>query len=1230
MSKVHDSNSKWTRGARAVGKGALGLLLFTVVAVALVIALINIPPGRGHVRQRLESAVQASAPGFELGELGGFLPFTISLENVRLADRFGTETIKVDRIFIDPVLWPLVQKRLVLDELRIESPFVRVQQTESGNLNVAELLEPSEQPKKKEEPSAWAARVEKLTLHDGKIVRPDANQAISELSLAARAHYHPGEEISGRLDQLTGHLSLDGTNLQLSARGEAQYDPARGEAGQIAADFRAELEEPDGSTRATAVLEASGTLPEPTGEFALRSPTGGSLVVSGSARTPNADELGSYEVTLRAEDLDPSGFLTQLPRANVTLRADLEGRDVPLEDTSRMAFDLTVDRSSVMGFAIESAHVRLSSAGDRWRLSSLEVRALGLSARAEGHGTKSRAEAELTVRSQERGDVPGPLAFAGALHASIVTPLPYGDSGDESVPFTAGAELDIERLGYRQLKLRDAHVELSARLESPFQGPLLGRGELDLTVDPFRLNDRRVEALRVSADSDGQKVEGSAALVLAARRKVPAMHAEFSAPLAPNERFGIDLAGLSAEMDWNRVPLGIVSAFVDTEQRIRGRFDAHAEIEGTADALKGSAQLRLMRARVGDGEPVSGRLTLTALPDSTSAALNARVGGRRALLADVEAAFGTELLLSGDTAALSEREFEADVRVPSLELATLAEASGSEASGSEEAPPPVSGRLEASLHARGTLDALDLEGRVKVANAQVSGTNLESIRLAFDGSSRAKSVARATLHVAGAQLMHARLSTPVTVGGLIERGGMPKQPSFELQSTVTEYPLRELATLNPSWGQTRGRLAGTLSARGTLSDPKARAELIGRDLVVDGKAAGDARLSLEVADKRAEGQAFLIQDDGGGLRMRASAEVPGELHAKVVFDALDVAFLSAYEQIEDPQLTAEIELDGELFHMKKGAADESGASAPGPLAAVLDLDVRNANLPLPLSPGGSAKSGSEQTAKASEQKQAKTWEIDDTLRSLLPLRVRRLAVKNARLRLVANSEPQRPTLVLRDLSLTIENLATREALFRGGPAVLGLRAGFERGELVAFATMDPLAERATLALEAELRGLALAAVSDYLDAKLGVETTHGQFSATASLRAIDGELKGAIRPKVVNPEFEPAHDTLKSWAKATLADLGEMVALDEIGGRDAETAVVPLEGTFTQPKPQFVPAVLSLLQDAVLVGLIEGAGNAWPWQLPVQSVSAGSAGSVAARDTISSLASRPQQAGAQR
>lgn len=132
---------------RTLGRVVAWTTLALIFVLGLVLVVLQLPPVRSRVFDRIEREVDASLAGeFQAERISGPLLWTFTLHDVRVRDDRETPVLRADEMTIDYSIIPLLRGRQELDRLQLETPFVFVRRYEDGTLNLSHVAAPPEPP----------------------------------------------------------------------------------------------------------------------------------------------------------------------------------------------------------------------------------------------------------------------------------------------------------------------------------------------------------------------------------------------------------------------------------------------------------------------------------------------------------------------------------------------------------------------------------------------------------------------------------------------------------------------------------------------------------------------------------------------------------------------------------------------------------------------------------------------------------------------------------------------------------------------------------------------------------------------------------------------------------------------------------------------------------------------------------------------------------------------------
>src|SRR5690349_23660024 len=129
---------------RPVGRRILRWLFGTVAAITglllIVLGLLQTDWARDKVRGKLEDALRAKINGtITVGSLEGELLDAVTIRDIVVTDRQGREAVRIDELFIDYRIGPLMDNHFHADDLEIHGLHVDARRMADGRLNLADL-----------------------------------------------------------------------------------------------------------------------------------------------------------------------------------------------------------------------------------------------------------------------------------------------------------------------------------------------------------------------------------------------------------------------------------------------------------------------------------------------------------------------------------------------------------------------------------------------------------------------------------------------------------------------------------------------------------------------------------------------------------------------------------------------------------------------------------------------------------------------------------------------------------------------------------------------------------------------------------------------------------------------------------------------------------------------------------------------------------------------------------
>jgi hypothetical protein len=482
-------------GARAF---ALALGVTSLAAVGGVVGLSS-PVGREATRHFVERRLREHVSFASVGQLEGWVPFAISMQNVRMADATQRARLHASHVSLQLDPWALLRGDLRVRELKVEGLRAAVSSRTTLETLYRWLCARGEAAAEVDR-AGLDVHIDRIAVRQASL-EVGAQRVLRDVMFEAQARFEAQGTRSVELEAFSGKADHKGAHFGVSMLGGGALTQPGGRP-ELDATLRAQVLDVTRDASIQATLRAHGALPLLDLDLRLGSGAGGALWLAGFVKLPFRGEPVAYGMSLNTAGLDPREFLPGLPRGELNLRVDLDGVNAPFSRGAQLRLDLALRPSALPGLRIVGAHARVQAEGPDWTLTAAEARLKGVRMWLRGHGTRSHLEGELEARAIENAAALGPLHVSGTLHAKVHAPLP-GLSRQGPLRVTADAQ--IARLRYRGTRIRHARVSLQAGFQSPLQTSTDQDGELFVQTGAFRLNGKRVQPLRVAVKArEGQ------------------------------------------------------------------------------------------------------------------------------------------------------------------------------------------------------------------------------------------------------------------------------------------------------------------------------------------------------------------------------------------------------------------------------------------------------------------------------------------------------------------------------------------------------------------------------------------------------------------------------------------------------------------------------------------------------------------------------------------------------
>lgn len=214
-----------------------------------------------------------------------------------------------------------------------------------------------------------------------------------------------------------------------------------------------------------------------------------------------------------------------------------------------------------------------------------------------------------------------------------------------------------------------------------------------------------------------------------------------------------------------------------------------------------------------------------------------------------------------------------------------------------------------------------------------------------------------------------------------------------------------------------------------------------------------------------------------------------------------------------------------------------------------------------------------------EEEAAPAKPLPRLLADMMPFRVERVELRDGEVVVVESGLEAR----IHDIQVAVEGLTNRSA---GRNARLQAAARvMEKGAASLVVRADPLEERPSFDLHAELRDVDLPSINPVLRWLLGVDVARGTFTVVTEVDAKDGRFEGYVKPLVGGLKLLEPADARKPLEAVKEAVVGAVAAVLQNPRTDKVATKAPLKGTLDEPEVGVWAAVLNVLRNAFVEAL---------------------------------------------
>jgi len=228
-----------------------------------------------------------------------------------------------------------------------------------------------------------------------------------------------------------------------------------------------------------------------------------------------------------------------------------------------------------------------------------------------------------------------------------------------------------------------------------------------------------------------------------------------------------------------------------------------------------------------------------------------------------------------------------------------------------------------------------------------------------------------------------------------------------------------------------------------------------------------------------------------------------------------------------------------------------------------------------------------------------TSDFRAVLNKFMPLDINKFQVRDGMIEYLEPGSKPPVDLVMTNTNVLALNLKNSYKSGETLPATVKASAGLYEGTLDLNLKINPLTDRPTFLLDAELKNTNLTRFNDFFKAYGSFDVQQGRFGIYSEMAAENGRFKGYVKPvikdlKVLGP---------KDRSKTVLQQLWEVIvgAAAMVLKNQHENQIatkIPMEGDFNNPKTDLLESILKVLSNAFVSALMPSINN----EINLQSV----------------------------
>jgi hypothetical protein len=213
-------------------------------------------------------------------------------------------------------------------------------------------------------------------------------------------------------------------------------------------------------------------------------------------------------------------------------------------------------------------------------------------------------------------------------------------------------------------------------------------------------------------------------------------------------------------------------------------------------------------------------------------------------------------------------------------------------------------------------------------------------------------------------------------------------------------------------------------------------------------------------------------------------------------------------------------------------------------------------------------------------------QFDKVLDDFMPLHVNRVEINNGRIQYIDEGSSPKVDISLTDASLLALNLRNSYDSAALLPATVKATATVYEGDLSFSMKLNPLANRPTFDMNAELKQTNLVKLNDLFKAYAKMDVNKGSFGLYTEVAAKEGKFEGYVKPLIQDLDVLGEEDRKDNILQKVWEGLGGVVGeVFENQSKDQVATKIPFSGDLKDPDTNVWYALGRVLQNAFVRAL---------------------------------------------